>query len=140
MKTTSALAVLAAVTACCPDVPNDRLEIVGTPPLNAEVVIAVAEERCGRPVVGRLEWLDASRDGEHTGYCSWDGSGCPMEAWVVRRQVPRETRCWTTPDDLAVTCTMLAHEIGHWCLRSEDEAEVEAWAREVNDAVRSAID
>jgi hypothetical protein len=86
------------------------------------------------------------------GHCSWEAGGCPMDAWVAD---PRGKREWTLPfpgpdgrpdttlcaaggalHDSAI-CSAEAHEIGHWCLQSEDEDAVEAWALAVNlEAVR----
>jgi hypothetical protein len=110
-------ALLAAV-ACCPFEADD-LALDGEAPPNAELVVQVAQERCDRRIVGRIRWVDESLDGTHKGYCHWGGDGCPMDAWVVRYGVSAQF-------------SSLAHEIGHWCLLSEDEDAVEKWARSVN--------
>ncbi len=137
----------------CPNATSDSLDITGEPmPPGTAEVIALAQARCDRPIVGVIEFVNVSKDGKHLGMCAW-GGGCPIDAWVVRSPPPgdlfdRPVAGWApcvqaspgAPAGSAegtAACTGLAHEIGHWCLQSADEVEVEAWAEQINEAAMS---
>lgn len=126
MKTILSVLCLAFV-GCCPTPPT-RLEIIGEPPPCITPVLLVAQEHCSSKIVGTLTFTEKSLDGKHGGYCNWDL--CGMTAWVERIYYGVPSKPWPAP------YTLTAHEIGHYCLRSENETEVEAWALEVNREAR----
>lgn len=108
----------------------------GAPALCAEVVLRAAQERCDRPIVGDVTWVEEPFSAMGLsglwGFCSWDGAGCPAHIKAIRETAPHLRRA-----DQGV----LAHELGHWCLRvsspspdSPEEQPVIAFARAVNDA------
>ena len=119
MKAPIVTALLLATGCACPEA--HELAMGGSAPAHADVVLSAAQAECGRPIVGRLEWTTEPR-GDETGHCSWPAAGCPMDAWVWNMD----------PNGVDARETAMAHEIGHWCLRSEDEGQVQAWAAAVN--------
>ena len=150
---TAAASLLLTASGCCS--PAASLDMPGEMmPARTDEVVAAAQARCGKEITGTIEWRntvawrDPSLGGARTGYCMWNGS-CPIDAWVTTAKAliandlvryvllpdgtPSSRRCAWPDGDLADTayCTALAHEIGHWCLQSEDEAAVEAWGQEV---------
>lgn len=117
MKTLALLVLLS----CCP--PADRLTVSGQGPADAWLVLLVAQEHCPRQIVGSLRWTTESLDGVHDGYCLWDD--CSMDAWVA--WYPAAPDGWRAP----ASATLLAHEVGHWCL-GDDETAVGLWSAAVN--------
>lgn len=120
--------LIAAVVAsgCCRDA-ND-LEVHGEALADLELVLSLAQESCGRPIVGRIEVVTEAR-GEENGHCQWSARGCPMDAWVLRPEGERPSAVYSS----------MIHEIGHWCLWSSDEDAVNAWATPVIQAAQRAI-
>jgi len=123
MRRTLALLALASLgTGCCTQ--TDHLAFTGLDsPVGTGLVLALAEEACGRPLLGSIDWTSEGK-GNQIGECDW-GGGCPLDAWVEIGQ-----QADGVPWDASRTA--LAHEIGHWCLASGDEARVAAWALAIN--------
>lgn len=121
---TAIVTVLVLAAGCCPGA--DDLVMIGEMPPETDLVLAIAQEHCNRPIVGTLTWTDPAPVGADRGYCSWEGGGCPMDAWVAR---PYKDGFLALP----AMSTAMAHEIGHWCLLSENQARADEWARDVND-------
>jgi hypothetical protein len=130
------------VAGCSPCEPANELTFEGNAAPRADVVLEVAQSHCNRPIVGVVRWTTGERDGKF-GHCSWAAHDCPMNAWVSTAWEASGTAggetvtWWHTAKD--ATETVLAHEIGHWCLLSEDEAAVDDWAFAVNMEARAIL-
>ncbi len=87
-------------------------------PPRADEVVAASASICGRDLRGEVTWTTElfTCDGSPRAGCSRVG-GCHLEATVL----------WM-PDALQ---TALAHEIGHFCWETDDEARANEFAAEV---------
>jgi hypothetical protein len=109
----------------------------------ADVVVQVAQAHCSRPIVGIVRWTTGEDKDGKLGHCSWAAHDCPMDAWVSSAWEASGTAggvtvtWWHTARD--ATETVLAHEIGHWCLLSEDEDAVNDWAYAVNSEAQALL-
>jgi len=118
------LIVILALAACapCPSQGAGPVTHVGAPPPGADVVVAVARERCA--FSGTVTWQAGLFVCDYSGipYCSgWQRAypACaPLDAWVAYAE--------------PVTRSALAWEVGNYCLDNEDGPRVAEWSEAVN--------
>ncbi len=97
------------------------------PPPRADEVIAASASICGRDLRGTITWTPAPHICGVSAYgCSHVG-GCRLDATVF----------WSLEYEPMPTAleTALAHEIGHYCWETDDEARANDFATEVRNII-----
>ncbi len=110
--------------------PSGVRQLGSEPPPRADEVIAASASRCGRDLRGTITWTSAPHLCGVSAYgCSRVG-GCHLDATVF----------WSPEYEPMPTAveTALAHEIGHYCWETDDEARANEFAIEVRNIIADA--
>ncbi len=128
MRAALALCALCACECMLDRTPPGVRQLGSEAPPRADEVIAASASICGRELRGEVTWTDelfTCGDARAAGGCSTDG-GCHLNATVY----------WTNTKAMPTALsTALAHEIGHFCWETDDEARAE----EFSDVVREIL-
>ncbi len=130
MRSALALYALCACDLCALDhTPPGVRQFGSEPPPRADEVIEASGSVCGRDLRGTVTWTPGAACGT-AGYGCSRLDVCHLDATVFWSP---EYAPWPTALD-----TALAHEIGHYCWDTTDEARAEEFAAEVRRTLVSA--